>query len=233
MISTHTQTQEVIASMLVENTGIHMLDSGGSMGRHWQRNAGKTVADFVAEPQASIDRFGVTLSVFHFLSSSLDYAPEMQKQFEAFCANDDDGWLSLAQRFFTDELWVSDDKVDTWNTYNGESALSQCVQCVCAPYEGKTLALVQVHNGADVRGGYTAPKAFFVKDHVELFPLVGSNQYTLTCPTNDEHSISYVGEYIVWHGSLAGDDELPIVDEENNALRCSTCLSFLEAHANF
>ena len=31
-------TAQVIHDMLTERTGIHMMDSGGSCGRHWQRN---------------------------------------------------------------------------------------------------------------------------------------------------------------------------------------------------
>lgn len=33
-----TETERAVAEMMVENTGTHMLDSGGSMGRSWQRN---------------------------------------------------------------------------------------------------------------------------------------------------------------------------------------------------
>jgi len=31
-------TKKVIYKMLTENTGVHMCDSGGENGRHWQRN---------------------------------------------------------------------------------------------------------------------------------------------------------------------------------------------------
>lgn len=39
-------TAEVIASMLTENTGRHMLDSGGAYGRNWERNHGRDVESF-------------------------------------------------------------------------------------------------------------------------------------------------------------------------------------------
>ena len=32
------KTERKLAEMLKENTGIHMLDSGGAYGRHWQLN---------------------------------------------------------------------------------------------------------------------------------------------------------------------------------------------------
>ena len=40
-------TKEVLKEMLTENTGIHLLDSGGVYGRHWERNQGR---DFDNEP---------------------------------------------------------------------------------------------------------------------------------------------------------------------------------------
>ena len=33
-----TMIEQTIYNMLMENTGTHMLDSGGGSGRHWQRN---------------------------------------------------------------------------------------------------------------------------------------------------------------------------------------------------
>ena len=44
-------TETLIHAMLTTNTGTHMLD-GGDNGRNWQRNQGKTLADFQAEPAA-------------------------------------------------------------------------------------------------------------------------------------------------------------------------------------
>ena len=41
------ETKAVIADMLQENTGRHMLDSGGAYGRNWERNQGR---DFDSEP---------------------------------------------------------------------------------------------------------------------------------------------------------------------------------------
>ena len=47
--------EQTIAAMLTENTGTHMLDSGGANGRAWQRNIGKTVDDFRAMPSATAE----------------------------------------------------------------------------------------------------------------------------------------------------------------------------------
>jgi hypothetical protein len=42
-----TETQTVLLEMFQENTGAHMLDSGGAYGRNWERNQGK---DLFEEP---------------------------------------------------------------------------------------------------------------------------------------------------------------------------------------
>ena len=48
------RTHELIHSMLTENTGSHMCDSGGAYGRHHERNANKTIEDFEKEPEEQI-----------------------------------------------------------------------------------------------------------------------------------------------------------------------------------
>ena len=48
-------TKQIIYGMLTENTGTHFLDSGGSEGRMWQRNAKKTMQDFENESEQSYE----------------------------------------------------------------------------------------------------------------------------------------------------------------------------------
>jgi len=47
--------EKKIAEILTENTGIHMMDSGGVDGRHWQQN--RKVADFRTRPEIQIDLY--------------------------------------------------------------------------------------------------------------------------------------------------------------------------------
>ena len=65
-------TKELIYKMLTECTGKQMCDSGGNGGRHWERNANKTIQDFENEPEEHIYKDGDyiyrDLSVFHYLS---------------------------------------------------------------------------------------------------------------------------------------------------------------------
>ena len=89
----HTPTEQVIYEMLVENTGVHMLDSGGVYGRNWQRNQVRTLEDFELSKRV-VGRFDVyedgkfevdvSLSTFHFLVNNLDYDEELTKNLFEF-----------------------------------------------------------------------------------------------------------------------------------------------------
>ncbi|MEM0142518.1 MAG: hypothetical protein QXL94_00990 [Candidatus Parvarchaeum sp.] len=53
MPKSYTPIERQIAKMLIENTGVDMLDSGGHAGRHWQMN--RAVADFRKRPVIEIE----------------------------------------------------------------------------------------------------------------------------------------------------------------------------------
>jgi hypothetical protein len=174
MTTTTTTTAEKLAEMLTENTGRHMLDSGGAYGRNWERNQGRTVADWEAEPEVSVDSFGLTVSTFHFLNQCLDYDAELDAEWQAFAdlpENEDKSWLALMEEFAeskTDGGEGSD--YATVNTYNHESALSQVLQFTMWDSEGGDWVygdrvLLQIHGGCDVRGGYTRPVLFTHSDN--------------------------------------------------------------------
>lgn len=219
-----TMTEQVVASMLVEPTGRHFLDSGGAYGRDWERNQGTTVADWKAQPRAWISSGDfITVSVFHYLTERLEYSPEWQARFDAFAERDDqqdNPWLATVEEFYgeltgfteaeaareraaTPEqryhgTWRKREPWNTYNSYNHENNLSQTIQWselevpeldelfdpvtrttvhlptveqIAADYPHHTngfgtqqLVMLQIHGGADVRGGYTKPKAFILQD---------------------------------------------------------------------
>lgn len=218
-----TRTREVLAELLTEPTGRHILDSGGAYGRHWERNAGRTLAEWDAQPRAWADRWGVTLSVYHYLAERLEYASTLDAEFRAFCSeNPDDGWLSLAESF----AFEKDASAHTWNTYNGEDSLAQTLQGVTFSHDGEVFTLLQIHGGCDVRGGYTAPRAFRITvDMAESFPYDNAN-YSLTCPNDEEHSVEVVyGEALsLVHGYSLADDETPLYGEsDSDSPVCRAC----------
>jgi len=208
-------TATVLASMLTENTGRHMMDSGDAYGRNWERNQGRTVEDFKAQPTAwaEPDRYGplVTLSLFHWLDDRLSFEPFWQRRFEVFtalhngqCGNSygnhrfhcNCSWQELCAMFaetYRDDTqstgYTGDMAEGSFNSYNGEEALSQTIQVVYFTARdledrlgGETVVLLQVHGGADVRGGYTEPKAFTLRETYDsVYSLYDWDSYDMVC----------------------------------------------------
>lgn len=193
MQATITETERQLAAMLTENTGRHMLDSGGAYGRNWERNRRLTtegvpadrltadgarkrpapVADaevFRDRPAATLDKYGcITVDVFHYLAGRLEYMPGETEAFLDWAREDEragEAWLPLMGEWA--EL-SGIERPDGFNTYNWENHLSQVCQgeAICLPGDDPafpTGVLLQIHGGCDVRGGYTAPKVFRVQD---------------------------------------------------------------------
>lgn len=162
-----TQTEEILLEMLTENTGRHMLDSGGDSGRHWQRNQALTVEALKSEPATVLDvKYGeATLSLFHHLSEKLTYSPEWTEEFNDWSGNRDVSWLELMETFPQSMGWR---RLFTENSYNRESLLSQVIQYTVYDTGSEILVALQVHGGADVRGGYTRPRIFSIDSEYEL-----------------------------------------------------------------
>ena len=184
-------TDEVLAAMLTENTGRHMLDSGGAYGRNWERNGGKTVADFRAAQEVNVDTWErngntvveyVTLDVFHFLSDRLDYSPELDDEFREFATADEratESWFTCLDEWLesTGDKWENGPPM-TVNTYNGEDSLSQIVQFTLFDRDDENYVALMIHGGCDARGGYTAPRIFSLGTYHE-YALFDNASYTV------------------------------------------------------
>jgi hypothetical protein len=168
---TITETEQVIYDMLTENTGTHFLDSGGELNRHWQKNAQKTLEEFRNEPRETIDRdWGdVSKSVFHYLMENLKFAGGLNLDFEEFAKGyPEESWLEVMSlwldslgvenegEFYSDARWQ-------FNTYNFYGCLlSQTLQGYIFGLGTAEYVILQIHGGADVRGGYSKPRVFKV-----------------------------------------------------------------------
>jgi len=158
-------TKELIFSMLIENTGSHFLDSGGAYGRAWERNQGKTIEDFEREPEERIvwtgDYLERTVSVFHYLSQL--ETDDICDEFNSMPCKD---WDCEALYGVSEAQWnwlndLGDIKTThTFNTYNGDSDLSQILQGSWLTINDEQYLLLQIHGGCDARGGYTDAKLF-------------------------------------------------------------------------
>jgi hypothetical protein len=170
-------TTKIIYKMLTEDTGKHMLDSGGAYGRHWQHNQKKSFKDFKNEPvynfkletnqDKKIDFVNCTKSLFHHLSDSLEYSERETKKLNDWinenkydCFKNPEGRASCLSDV---ELYFEsfNKYVNCLYTYNDDNILSQDFQIVYAGdiYESDLIAL-SIHNGCDARGGFTDYKIF-------------------------------------------------------------------------
>jgi len=167
-----TAVQRLVYKLLTQNTGVHMCDSGGAYGRGWQRNQKKTTQDFMNEDEESYqfdfkyNEIYRNVSVFHYLSGlDLD---EVCEKFNRRQGADWEGELPGKQSVYgvsnrASEWLQSNYEVEveyTFNTCNGDSDLSQILQGSRLQINDETYYLIQIHNGADARGGYTDAKLF-------------------------------------------------------------------------
>lgn len=159
-----TRTEQVVYEMLTENTGAHLLDSGGAYGRNHERNRAKSLDDFRNESSTTLDtKWGdVNVSLFHHLVDKLHYEAEEDAYFHTWTKDKDDYWLQLVEDYADFRGW---DVAFSENSYNRESNLSQVIQYTV--YDSGLVAL-QVHGGADVRGGYTRPRIFSMDGQYDL-----------------------------------------------------------------
>ena len=175
--------QDIIYKMLTENTGTHFLDSGGSSNRHWQRNQVKTLDDFINESEQTFevgfDKNGKAdevlrnVSVFHYLagSGSTLEIDDICTEFNKLNALDEEladceayGVRFTAWEYLESELDAKVNRV--WNTCNGDCDLSQTLQGANLTINDEHYVLIQIHGGADVRGGYTDAMLFKCDDGI-------------------------------------------------------------------
>lgn len=177
------RTASVIYDMMTENTGSHMLDSGGAYGRAFQQNR---TNGFERGPEAWLsfdgdgEIYGAGVSLFAFLCEFLTFDARLQSDFEKFNRKYDPenrkAWLEIMEAFGRE----MGSYCGAYNTYNDEwSLLSGIVQYVTVqPDDGRGI-LLQHHGGRDVRGGYSAPRAFEVRD-MDAF-LMSQNDMHASC----------------------------------------------------
>ena len=179
-----TDTQKLVYAMLTENTGTHMCDSGGANGRMWQRNQAKTIEDFDDELEATIEKhentfegekyteYERTVSVFHYLSElESDHLCDKFNELNTDCKDwDGDFAWGVCQKGADFLELIGMESKHEFNTYNGDSDLSQVLQGSWLDMDGEPYLLLQIHGGADVRGGYTDAKLFKVEDDWMIHP---------------------------------------------------------------
>jgi len=175
-----TATRRAIIAQMKENTGASILDSGGAYGRNHERNRARGVK-FGQGP--SIDDCGATIPVQDYMEHCFSRTPEAVaieralKRRIAKAYPDEPVSLSYSEKAAIRE-GLEDMGCDAegecggwkwWNTYNDDTDLSQTLQLVTFRRGDTYFAIVQVHGGCDVRGGYTDGKVYEVPEYYNLF----------------------------------------------------------------
>jgi hypothetical protein len=194
---TKTDTAEIVYGMMTESTGIHMLDSGGGSGRAWQRNQKFSAEDFMNSPKACLD-WGASISIFHFFCEFLEHDPKIQAIIDEVAdENPKESWFDIRRLAIGGLCYSSGYKFhNTYNTYNDHDSIHLSQVFEGSEMEddyGVPFLIVMLHNGADVRGGYTKPYAFRYKHGWEDF-VTGMMDYELFCTDHDcDFSLSVRG----------------------------------------
>lgn len=215
-------TKQVISELLRENTGKHFLDSGGAYGRNWERN--QLIESFDNLPSHTVnfryDYIDYTRNIYHFLVNCLEYDHNLTRSLMAI--------NRLTANVHYPDYWNGLDKYSSWyelleywfkyhdyeiihsdNIYNQENNISQVFQ-----YWGFNPELefsngdlydishivLMIHNGCDVRGGYTSPIVFELTD--DSFWLVADGY--LFCENG--HSWFTDDDYHWYYDGTSNDD---------------------------
>lgn len=227
---------EVIKNMMCENTGRNLLDSGDVYGRHYEENqngimTGPQKVDFWTDGEKETELIPI-VPLYDFLTYSLEIDEEANiynnRFYNYIGAHDLDPYsvvdIEDTIKIIGEYSGYAD--LEIINTYNYESALSQVIQFILFSdgYDNVYICL-QIHNGCDVRGGYTLPKIFYVQDP-EYF-ITGTTDARISCGCksynyyghdyietyDDEDCISVDDEYIFNHTYV----------DDNGDLRCKDC----------
>jgi hypothetical protein len=171
-------------AMFTENTGRHLLDSGSAYGRAWERNANKTVADFMSAPLETTTvyqqsdgtlEYTRTLDMFQHMyeTLSLDRICSHFNKLNTNAGNWDHsyGVSDIAGKYLDrkmNELGLVN--MFRENTYNHDTDLNGTLLYTMIGedpdnFYSAEYVLIQVHGGCDVRGGYTDAKLFKLPEY--------------------------------------------------------------------
>lgn len=167
--------ENLVYKMLIEQTS--PPNGYGTAG--WVRNRQKTIHDFIQEPLEDVIvslKYGYfeverTVSVFQLINGVCEL-DELCDKFNRINKNLDvwDGEV-FGGTSIKAEKHISSLKLQYDNTYNDESDLSSVLRYYVLEHEhtGNTYVLLKIHNGIDVRGGYTDAKLFKFKQYYTSF----------------------------------------------------------------
>lgn len=228
---------EVIKNMMCEDTGRNLLDSGDAYGRHYEENkkngimTGPQKVDFWTDGEKETE-LNPIVPLYDFLTYNLEVDGDSERfedEFYNYIKVNDLNPYSVYDIEETIKVigeYSGYGDLEMINTYNYGSILSQTIQFIMFSdsYDNIYVCL-QIHNGCDVRGGYTLPKIFYVKNP-EYF-ITGTTDAIISCGCRDYNYYDY--DYIETYD----DEDYISIDNEyifnhtyvddNGDLRCKDC----------
>lgn len=222
MTEHNTTLKDRIIEMMTENTGINMLDSGFKDGRRWQRN--RLIEDWDAIPVVDVEVYNddiiISYSAYHYLMNFLNITEESERLNDVLKEimedSDDPIYADIAEFLAWYDL---PDNAPT-NTYNYDNIIDHVLQYHIFEIDGTPYIILEIHLGADVRGGYTYPQIFAL-DEPDYFMMA---QYDLnaSCECSDWWSDDG-GQNWYLDGSSPSPDTDWKYDEDANTVTCNKC----------
>lgn len=174
-----------IFEMVRENTGSHMLDSGGAYGYIYNSPISK-------DGLIWDDWMGYSISLPHFLDAFLSFNENTDK-FNEILDNhiktvDNNSYFEDAHdivgviKVLAEKEGVDFRAHSVYNTCNYENDLDQVYQAQHFRYDGETYIIFMSHNGCDVRGGYSRPHIFHIDGDEDYFMDDRIRYYGGECP---------------------------------------------------
>lgn len=227
--------ETAIAGLLKENTGRALGDNAGYCGgRHWEKNQ---ETDFSKEPDLTTtywvptkdqglewvpvknENLGFTLSTYQYLVSRLDVTEASEKEnakLQALLQADEEDLYEIGymEQFATSRNDKSEDYciwLSPLNTYNGECNLSQTLQFSIYARKGASFIVLQIHGGADVRGGYTTPQVFEIKGEERDSFVTGYTPITANATVQDPDDET-TPTYLAWDSESGYGGSFEAVD---------------------
>ena len=169
---------EILQDLFTENTGKHFLDSGGTDGRAWQRNQKR---DFESEPELTIEYWGgkfsdITVNTYHYFKKVLDY-DEVCEVVNEYLRENNIHWVGEIEDNDLEDFLLSNSdyyslefKGEQWNTYNSDYNTDHVFQGRFLTIDDEPYVLLQLHLGADVRGGYSDVQLFKLEGFLTGYP---------------------------------------------------------------
>lgn len=239
--------KKIIDKILKEPIAHHLCDSGGAYGYIYERNQKEgylkglnPVEEYTNEDkeERSLD---VTIPVYDLLTYNCvkdDDVIQFEKKlfaafqkhgFEPYEIYEVEEYLKNEgkREFGITETGVS--SLSYTNTYNYEEYISQTLLYITFSYNDNDYLLLEVHNGCDVRSGYTYPQVFKLED-IEYFLFSLSDRFCqCECGLNN---YTFYGRDDVTdsEGDYIDGNEIykrTYVDDEGN-VRCKKCNEIIE-----